>query len=418
MAYILVVNPLLLGNAIQVEGVPLFGELLAATALAAAAGCVLMGVLGRHPFALAPGMGLNAYFAFEVVGARGVPWETALGAVFLSGLLFLGLSLTGVRGLVARAIPTPLQHGIVAGIGLFLLHLGLQGAGLVADHPVTLVTLGDVSAPGVGLLLLGLFVMVPLQVRGRPWALLAGMATVTLTAMALGLPAWQGEAFAAPAGGWFQAPAWPTHLLGALDVRGALSLGVLDIVFVFLFVDFFDTTGTLLGLARRAEALDEGGGLKRARGAFAADALATSLGALFGTSTTTSYIESATGVDAGGRTGLTAAFVGLAFLASLALWPVLSVIPSAATAPVLVLVGVSMMGSLARLDPDDRPAMVSAVLAAVVMPLTFSIAHGISAGVLAWVALHLLSGRWRAVHPVMGGLAVLLVVRYAWMAAG
>jgi AGZA family xanthine/uracil permease-like MFS transporter len=418
MAYILVVNPGILGGAIQVEGVPLFGELLAATALAAAVGCVLMGLLGRHPFALAPGMGLNAYFAFEVVGARGVPWETALGAVFLSGLLFLALSLTGIRALVARAIPKALQHGVVAGIGLFLLHLGLQGAGLVVDHPATLVTLGDVTQPGAWLTLVGLAVMVPLQVKKRSWALLAGMAAVTLLAIGAGLPAWQGQAFAAPAGGWVQAPAWPTHLLGALDIQGALGLGLLDIVFVFLFVDFFDTTGTVLGLARKTGALDDQGGIRRPRGTFAADALATSIGALFGTSTTTAYIESAAGVDAGGRSGLTAIFTGVLFLLALALWPLLSVVPAAATAPVLVLVGISMLGQLRHLDPDDLPAMVSAGLAAVAMPLTYSISHGISAGILAWAGLHLLSGRWRAVHPVMAALAGVLVLRYGWMAAG
>jgi len=418
MAYILVVNPTLLGGAIQIEGVDLFGELLAATALAAAAGSILMGVLGRHPFALAPGMGLNAYFAFEIVGARGIPWQTALGAVFLSGCLFLILSVTGVRGLVARAIPEALQHGVVAGIGLFLLHLGLQAAGVVVDNPATLVALGDVTAPGVWLLLLGLAVAVPLQARGVSWALLAGMGVVTAVAIVTGQPVWQGAALSAPAGGWIQAPAWPTHLIGALDLSGALSLGLLDVVFVFLFVDFFDTTGTLLGLARRTGALDEEGQLTRARGAFSADAIATAFGAIVGTSTTTSYIESAAGVEAGGRTGLTAVFVGLLFLASLLIWPLFAAVPGAATAPVLVLVGLSMLGSLGRVDWDDRAAAVSAGLAAIVMPLTYSIANGISAGILTWVLLNLLSGRRERVHPLMFALAVLLVVRYAWMAGG
>jgi AGZA family xanthine/uracil permease-like MFS transporter len=418
MAYILVVNPDILGNAIQIEGVPLFGELLAATALAAAAGSILMGLLGKHPFALAPGMGLNAYFAFEIVGGRHVPWQTALGAVFLSGCLFLLLSITGIRGLIANAIPKPLQHGVVAGIGLFLLHLGLQKAGVIVDNPATLVSLGDVSSPGVGLLLLGLAVMVPLQVRGFSWALLAGMVLITAVAVLTGQPVWQGAALAAPPGGWLQAPAWPTHLLGALDLRGALSMGLLDVVFVFLFVDLFDTTGTLLGLARRTNALDDAGALRRSTGAFSADAIATSVGAVLGTSTTTSYIESAAGVDAGGRTGLTAVLVGLMFLGSLLLWPIFSAIPGVATAPVLVLVGLSMLASLGQVDWSDRPAAISAGLAATVMPLTYSIANGISAGILTWVVLNLLSGRRERVHPVMAVLAVLLVVRYAWMAGG
>ncbi len=418
MAYTLVVNPTLLGGAIQLDGVPLFGELLAATALAAAAGSILMGLLGRHPFALAPGMGLNAYFAFEVVGARGVPWQTALGAVFLSGLLFTVLSVTGIRGLVAKAVPTPLQVGIVAGIGLFLVHLGLQAAGVVVDHPVTLVTLGTVTGAGPLLMLLGLAVMVPLQVRGFQSALLVGIGTLTVAAVGLDLPVWQGHGFEAPAGGWLQAPAWPAHLLGALDIRGALSLGLLDVVFVFLFVDFFDTTGTLLGLAKRTGAVDATGRIERARGAFAADALATTLGALVGTSTTTAYIESAAGVEAGGRTGLVSVVVGGLFLLSLFIWPIFASVPGAATAPVLVLVGLSMLAGLRELDPTDRPATVSAGLAAIVMPLTFSIANGISAGLLSWAVLHTLAGQPRKVSPVMWVLVVLLVSRYAWMAGG
>jgi len=418
MSYILVVNPSLLGSAIQMEGVDLFGELLAATAIAAGVGSILMGLLGRHPFALAPGMGLNAYFAFEVVGARGIPWQTALGAVFLSGLLFVALSVTGVRGLVARAVPAPLQLGIVAGIGLFLAHLGLQSAGVVVDHPNTLVTLGDVTAPGVWLMVLGLAVMVPLQVRGFGGALLSGIVGVTLLSIFLGLQVWSGAGFSPPAGGWIQAPAWPTHLIGALDIRGALSLGLLDVVFVFLFVDFFDTTGTLLGLAKTTGALTPDGQILRARGAFSADAIATAVGALVGTSTTTAYIESAAGVEAGGRTGLTAVFVGAMFLVSLLAWPILSVVPAVATAPVLVLVGLAMLGGLRELDPNDRPATVSAGLAALVMPLTYSIANGISAGILAWTLLHLLAGRRNQVSTVMMVLSVLLVFRYGWMATG
>lgn len=418
MAYILVVNPMLLGSAIAIDGVDPFGELLTATALAAAFGCIAMGLLGRHPFALAPGMGLNAYFAFEVVGARGVPWQTALGAVFLSGLLFVALSVSGVRGWVAQAIPKPLQVGVVAGIGLFLAHLGLQSAGVVVDHPATLVTLGDVAYPGVWLLGVGLAVMVAFHARGRSEALLVGIGGITLMCAVLGLPVWQGDTFAAPAGGWVQAPAWPTHLLGQLDLRGAWSLGLLDVVFIFLFVDFFDTTGTLVGLAQRANATGPDGSLRRARGAYLADALATVFGAWVGTSTTTAYIESAAGVEAGGRTGLTAVLVGALFLLSLVFWPILSVVPGVATAPALVWVGLSMVAGLRALDPEDRPALISACLAAIVMPLTISIANGIAAGIIAWVALHLVAGRRTAVSSVTAVLAVLLVIRYAWLAGG
>lgn len=417
MAYILVVNPTLLGHAIQVQGVDLFGELLAATAIAAAIGSILMGLLGRHPFALAPGMGLNAYFAFEVCGARGIPWQTALGAVFVSGVLFTILSVTGVRGLLARAVPLPLRIGTAAGIGLFLAHLGLQSAGVVVDHPATLVTLGDLSSAGPSLLLLGIFVVVALQVRKKAGAFLAAIGVVTVVAVVGGLSVFPGGTFTAPAGGWLQAPAWPTHLLGALDIQGALSMGLLDIVFVFLFVDFFDTTGTVLALGRATGTARADGDLPRARGTFAADALATTIGALLGTSTTTAYIESAAGVREGGRTGLVAILVGVLFLASLLFWPLLSVVPAAATAPVLVVVGLSMVAGLRELDPDDLPAWVSGGLTALVMPLTYSIANGVSVGILSWTLLQLVAGR-RRIDPVMGALSLLLVARYAWLAAG
>jgi AGZA family xanthine/uracil permease-like MFS transporter len=422
MAYILVVNPAILGAAIRLEGVDLAPELMAATALAAAAGCLLMGALGRQPFALAPGMGLNAWFAYEVCGSRGVPWPVALGAVFLSGIAFLALSLSGVRAVVAAAIPRPLHVGIAAGIGLFLALLGLQQAGLVVDHPATLVTLGNPAAPEALLALCGLVAAVALQVAGRPAALLLAMAGVTAVAAVLGLPVWGGAPVALPEGGLLAAPVWPSHLVGALDLGGALSLGVLDLLFVFLFVDFFDTTGTVLALASRTRRGEEVV-LRRPRGVFASDALATVLGAWLGTSTTTSYIESAAGVDAGGRTGLTAWVVAALFLVSLVAWPALSLIPPAATAPVLIAVGLSMAANLRRLPseaegPEARLAQAAGLLAAVTMPLTASIAHGVSAGVLGWVLLHAATGRARRVHPVMAVTALLIVARYAWLGAG
>lgn len=420
MAYILVVNPAILGSAIAVEGVDLRAELVSATALAAACGCLLMGALGRQPFALAPGMGLNAWFAYEVCGARGVPWSTALGAVFLSGLAFLLLSVSGVRALVANALPGPLRVGIAAGIGLFLVLLGLQQAGLVVDHPATLVALGEVTAPQAALALLGLAVAIALQALGARAALLWTMGGITAAGLLLDLPLWGGAPAVLPEGGLLAAPVWPSHLVGALDLRGALSLGALDLLFVFLFVDFFDTTGTVLALVERSSN-GSAGELQRPRGVFASDALATVVGAWLGTSTTTSYIESASGIEAGGRTGLTAWVVAALFLLSLVAWPLLTLVPAAATAPVLILVGLSMAGSLLRL-PDGRSgteariAQLSSLLAAVVMPLTASIAHGIGVGIVAWVVLHGVTGRVRSVHPVMGITALLVVARYLWLA--
>ncbi|MCB9760531.1 MAG: NCS2 family permease [Alphaproteobacteria bacterium] len=416
MAYILVVNPTILGNAITVQGVDLFGELLTATALAAAAGSLLMGLLARYPFALAPGMGLNAYFAFSVVLGRGVPWQTALGAVLLSGLLFLGLSFFGAREALVAAIPKPLQAAIAAGIGAFLLHLGLQSAGLVVDHPATLVTLGALSSPQAALALVGLAVMGALTARGVRGAILIGVAAVTALAVLTGAPVYQGAAFAGFPGGPLQAPAWPVHIAGALDLSGALSMGLLDVVFIFWFVDLFDTAGTLTGLGRKVGALDAEGRLPRARRAFAADAAATVTGALLGTSTTTSYIESAAGVQAGGRTGLTAVTVAALFAASLFAWPLAAAVPAAATAPALILVGASMLDGLREVEWGDPRQAVPVALTLLAMPLTFSIANGVALGIVAWTALHLLSGK--RVSPLLIGLSLLLGVRYAWLAGG
>ncbi|MCB9745847.1 MAG: NCS2 family permease [Alphaproteobacteria bacterium] len=416
MAYILVVNPAILSDAIRIEGVNLFGELLTATALAAATGSILMGLLARYPFALAPGMGLNAYFAYSVVLGRGVDWRVALGAVFVSGLCFLALSGLGVREAVLRGIPAPLRAAIAAGIGAFLLHLGLQAAGLVVDHPATLVTLGELSAPSALLALGGLALMGGLQARGVRGAILIGVVAVTLVAIASGAPVYRGEAFQGVPGGWVQAPAWPTHIAGAMDLRGALGLGLLDIVFVFLFVDFFDTAGTLTGLGLKVGVLDAEGHMPRARRAFASDAVATCVGAALGTSTTTSYIESAAGVEAGGRTGLTAVTVGALFLLAIPLWPFAAAVPAAATAPALMLVGASMLGGLKQVDWDDALVAIPVALTVLAMPLSYSIANGLSLGILSWSALHLLAGR--RVSPLMLGVSAVLIARYAWLAGG
>lgn len=416
MAYILVVNPSILGEAIEIEGVSLFGELLCATALAAAVGSLLMGLLARYPFALAPGMGLNAYFAYSVVLGRGIEWPVALGAVLVSGLCFVVLSVAGVREAVLRGIPAPLRVAIAAGIGAFLMHLGLQAAGLVIDHPATLVTLGPMDTASVGLALGGLVLMGGLQARGVRAAILIGVVAVTLVAVLSGAPVYRGEPFAGVPGGWIQAPAWPVHLAGALDISGAIGLGLLDIVFVFLFVDFFDTAGTLTGLGMKVGAIDDEGRLPRARRAFTADAIATSVGALLGTSTTTAYIESAAGVEAGGRTGLTAVVVAGLFLLAIPLWPLAAAVPACATAPALILVGASMMGGLRRVEWDQVIVALPVALTVLAMPLSYSIADGLALGVVSWTALHALAGR--RVSGLMLGLSVVLIARYIWLAGG
>ncbi len=418
MAYILFVNPHILGKAIKIPGVELGPELLTATALAAALGTAIMGLWARYPFALAPGMGLNAYFAYTIVLGQGIAWPVALGAVFLSGVCFLALSLAGVRELVVNAVPLPLKLGISAGIGAFLALIGMKAAGLVVAHPATLVTLGEVASAPVLLALFGLALTTALVTRKVPGGILVSIAVVSVLAIALGAPVFNGEAFAGLGGSPIRAPVWPTHLFGALDVAGALELGFLSIVFVFLFVDFFDTAGTLIGLSMQAGFADSEGRLPRANRAFGADAIATMAGSILGTSTTTSYIESASGVEEGGRTGLTALVVAGLFALSIFFWPLASAVPGVATAPALIVIGGLMMKGLTQVDWRDPAVAIPVFVTVVGMPFTFSIATGISLGLLSWVAIAALSGRAREVHPLMWLLTALLVARYAFLAGG
>ena len=416
MCYILVVNPAILGTAVSIDGVDLRAELLSATALCAGVGCCIMGLLARQPFAIAPGMGLNAYFAYTVVLGRGVPWQTALGAVFVSGVCFTLLSVAGVRAAVVRALPRELRVATTAGIGLFLAHLGLQASGIVVEHPATLVTLGDVTGWGPTLTLMGLTLCGVLMHHRVTSAIWVSMLATTALAIACEAPVYAGQAWSGLHGGWIQWPAWPVHLVGALDIAGALQLGLFDIVFVFLFVDFFDTAATLVALTDRVGTANAQGHFPRATLAYAADALATCFGAILGTSTATSYIESATGIEAGGRTGATALGVGLLFFGSLALWPLATAVPGAAVAPALLLVGAFMLGGIVRIDWHDTLVAIPSMLTLTLMPLTFSIANGISAGIVAWTTLHLCARR--RVDPKMVAMTVLLIARYAWLSVG
>ncbi len=419
MSYILFVNPMILGAAIQIDGVDVGPQLLTATALAAAVGCICMGLIARYPFALAPGMGLNAYFAYTVVLGQGIAWQAALGAVFISGIAFFFLSVVGVREIVVKAIPTELKLGIAAGIGVFLAFIGLKTSGVVVDHPATLVALGDATSSAVLLTLFGTLltgVLVARKVRG---AILIGIAATAILAIVTSAQVFAGgAAFGGFEDGIFRAPAWPKDLWLQLDLAGAFDLGFLGIVFVFLFVDFFDTAGTLIGLSHRAGFADAEGNLPRASQAFSADAIATSVGALLGTSTTTSYIESASGIEEGGRTGLTAVVVGVLFLISLFFWPLAAAVPAVATAPALIVVGSMMLDGLADIDWTDAAVAIPVFLTVIGMPLTFSIATGISLGILSWVVINAASGRHKEVHWLMWLIAALLVARYAWLGAG
>ncbi len=404
MAYILAVNPLILSEA----GVPIEGALFA-TAVAAAVGSILMGVLANYPFALAPGMGLNAYFTYGVVLGLGVPWQTALGAVFVSGVVFLVLTLGRIRELVVRAIPLPLKLATGAGIGLFIAFIGLQSAGVVAASPATLVTLGELTELPVLLALAGVVLTAALLARGWKTAIFLGIAATAAAAYLTGVAAPPARVVAIPDAG-------ATFL--AMDIRGAIALGILQVVFVFLFVDLFDTVGTLVGLGQQAGFLTEKGDLPRAQRALLADSVATTAGAALGTSTVTSYVESAAGVAEGGRTGLTAVTVGVLFLLAVFFSPVAAAVPPVATAPALIIVGSLMLRGALGVKWEDATEAVPAFLTLIAMPLTFSIANGLALGFISYPVIKLLAGRGREVSPLVYLLAVLFVLRYAYLGGG
>ncbi|GGS28629.1 NCS2 family permease [Deinococcus knuensis] len=425
MSYILFVNPQVLGSAITVPNAPL--QLLMTTAIAAAFGSLAMGLIARYPFAQAPGMGLNAFFAFTVVQGMGVPWQTALGAVFISGALFVILSAVGARQAIVRAIPLSLKFAITAGIGAFLAFLGLRSAGIVVSNPATLLGLGDLGAPGAWLAVAGLIVSAALMRRRVNGAVLIGILVTSAAAILLKLPVFAGgpdgamQVFPGFGGrllGVIDTPVWPGSLVGQLDLAGAFGLGLLSVVFTFFFVDFFDATGTLTGLAQKAGYLDSNGDMPRARRTFAMDGLAAMFGAFMGTSTTTAYVESASGIGEGGRTGLSAVTVGALFLLSMFLWPLAAAIPGAATAPALILVGALMMEGIRHIDWDDLGESLPAFLTIIAMPLTFSIANGVSFGVITYCAVNALTGRARRVHPILYGVAALLLARYVFLSEG
>ncbi|WP_027482172.1 NCS2 family permease [Deinococcus pimensis] len=419
MSYILFVNPQILSAAIPVPNA--FAQLLTSTALAAAFGSLFMGLVAKYPFAQAPGMGLNAYFAFTVVLGQKIPWQTALGAVFVSGVLFVLLSVLGVRQVIVKAIPTSLKFAVTAGIGAFLAFIGLKNAGIVVANPATFVALGQLTSAPVLIALFGIVVTSVLMARRVIGAILIGIVASTLLAIVTRAPVYAGGANGAlvPFGGFtngvVSAPVWPTSLVGSLDISGAFGLGLLAVVFTFFFVDFFDATGTLTGLASRAGYLSEDGDLPRARRTFAADGLAAMFGAFMGTSTTTAYIESASGIEEGGRTGLTAVVVGVLFLLALLLTPLAGAVPAAATAPALVLVGAMMLSSLARIDWSDASTTIPVFLTLIVMPLTYNIANGVSFGVISYCAIKALGGEARKVHPLLYVVAALLLARYVWL---
>lgn len=403
MAYILFVNPSILSETGMDRG-----AVFVATALAAAIGSALMGLIANYPIALAPGMGLNAFFTYGVVLQMGHSWQVGLGAVFLSACLFLLISVLRIRAWIIDSIPLELRLAIGAGIGLFLALIALQNAGIVVDHPVTLLTLGDLTEAPPVLAALGFLLIVTLEARRVPGAVLLGILAVTLVAVGLGVT---------PFAGLLALPPSLAPTLLQLDIAGALEIGLVSVVFAFLFVDVFDNSGTLIAVARRAGLMAPDGRLPKMGRALIADSAAALGGALLGTSTTTSYIESAAGVSAGGRTGLTACTVAVLFLLSLFFAPLAASIPPFATAPALLFVAVLMVSALAEVDWSDLTTAAPVLVTALAMPLTYSIANGIAFGFIAWSAIKLCAGRRHELNPALLILAGLFVIKLGWFNA-
>jgi len=400
MAYILAVNPDIL-SATGMDKDALF----TATALSAFVATLVMAFAAKLPFALAPGMGLNAFFAFTVVLSMGYSWEFALTAVFIEGIIFIVLTIFNIRELIINAIPKNLKHAVSVGIGLFIAFIGLQNAGLVVHNDAVLVGLGDMKSHHVWVGLLGIIITAVLLVRHVKGALLIGIFSSTLLALFLGVTSW-------PQGGMMSLPPSIEPIFFKFDFSQVFSLDMLMVLFTFLFVDMFDTVGTLVGVTDKAGMLTKEGKIPRVKQALFADAIGTTFGAMIGTSTVTTYVESASGVSEGGRTGLTAFSAAMMFFLALFFAPLFIMIPDAATAPALFIVGLFMISPIHKIDLDDITESVPAFLTIIMMPLAYSIAEGITFGMLAYVALKILTGKYKEISVVMYVLAVLFVLKF------
>ena len=400
MGYVVVVNPRILSEA----GMPVEGVLFA-TCISAAIATLIMGLWANYPIALAPGMSLNAYFTYSIVLGRGVPWQTALGVVFLSGCVFLLLTLTKVREQIVNGIPDCLKHGTAAGIGIFIAFVGFRNAGIIVANPATFVGLGKISDPQVLLASLGVILIAILMVKRVGSAILLGIIAITLLGIPLGQSHWPAHLFSLP---------HPSGTLFKLDLRAATKIGLAELIFVFFFVDLFDNVGTLVGVCEQGGFLRDGK-LPRASRALLSDAIGTIVGALSGTSTVTSYIESAAGVAAGARTGLGNVMIAALFGVAMFCAPLVAAIPSYATAPALILVGALMCGSVAKVKWEDFSEAVPAFLTLVCTPLTFSIATGLSLGMLSFTFIKVFTGKYREISPLIWVLSVLFLLRYAFL---
>jgi len=403
MAYIIVVNPQILSQA----GMPIEGVVFA-TCVASAAATLVMGLYANYPIALAPGMSLNAYFTYSVCLGMHVPWPTALGVIFFSGIFFLILTVTRVREQIVNGIPECLKHSTAGGIGMFIAFVGLRNAKLVVANPVTLVSLGSFSNRETQLACAGLILMLIFMTRKVSGAILIGIFATTLLGILVGMATWPHAIFSLP---------HPSLTWLKLDVRGALHLGLLEIIFVFLFVDLFDNVGTLVGVCEQGGFV-QNGKIPRVGRALVSDAIGTIMGSLTGTSTVTSYIESAAGVAAGARTGLSNVVVAALFLIAVFFAPLAAAIPGYATAPALILVGALMTESIARVNWKEFTEAIPAFVTLLATPLTFSIATGLSLGLISYTLVKVAAGKFRDVSIVIWILTALFILRYIYLAAG
>ena len=402
MSYILAVNPSLFS---QLDGMP-GGAVFTSTALAAIIGCLAMAVVGKLPFGLAPGMGLNAFFVYSVCLGMGYTWQFALTAVLIEGLIFILLTLTNVREAIVNAIPLSLRNAIGAGIGLFIAFIGLSSAGVVVNNDATLVGLGDITSGSALLALIGLVITGFLYAKNVPGAILIGILVTMVIGIPMGVTEFKGV---------LSQPESIQPIFCKFEFDKILSLDMLVVVFTFLFIDMFDTVGTLVGVCTKAKMTDEKGNISRIKEAFMADSIATTVGAMLGTSTTTTYVESAAGVAQGGRSGLTAFAVACCFAIALFFSPLFLSIPAAATAPALIIVGLLMLEPIKNIPFEDFSESIPAFVCIITMPLTYSISNGILLGMISYVLMNLITGKRKKVTPVMAILAVLFVLKYIFI---
>jgi AGZA family xanthine/uracil permease-like MFS transporter len=399
MSYILAVNPTMFG---ELDGMPM-GSVFTSTALAAIVGCLAMALVGKLPFGLAPGMGLNAFFVYSVCMGMGYSWQFALTAVLIEGLIFIVLTLTNVREAIVDAIPMSLRNAIGAGIGLFIAFIGLKSAGVVVDDGATLVALGDITSGSALLAFIGLIITGFLYARNVPGAILLGILLTMVIGIPLGVTEFRGVV---------SVPESISPIFCKFEFDKIFSVDMLVVVFTFFFIDMFDTVGTLVGVCTKANMIDEKGNIQRVKQAFMADSIATTVGAVLGTSTTTTYVESAAGVAQGGRSGLTAFVVGGCFVVALFFSPLFLSIPSAATAPALIIVGLLMMEQVKYIPFDDFSESIPAFVCMIMMPLTYSISNGILIGMITYVLMNMICGKFKKLSPAIYVLAILFVLKY------